>query len=109
LPLGFGEVPYRPDQVMHLEGDISRLTSATGWTPRTTLCEGLARTIAWHRSQQNGIGTLRAPIDDMRRAFPDRPCRRTECADYIRSRHTECADPIVQPTANRFQFQGDRA
>lgn len=50
LPLGFGEVPYRPDQVMRLEADISALTAATGWTPRLPLDEGLARTIAWLRT-----------------------------------------------------------
>ena len=45
LPLGFGEVPYRPDQVMHLQADISRLKAATGWEPETGLAEGLARTV----------------------------------------------------------------
>jgi UDP-glucose 4-epimerase len=51
LPLGIGEVPYRPDQVMHLEADISKLTKATGWTPATSLEEGLKQTVAWHRQQ----------------------------------------------------------
>lgn len=51
LPLGFGEVPYRPDQVMRLEADIGRLNAATGWSPRTTLAEGLRQTIAWHAGQ----------------------------------------------------------
>lgn len=50
LPLGIGEVPYRPDQVMHLEADITALTTATGWTPRVPLHEGLAKTIAWLRT-----------------------------------------------------------
>jgi len=50
LPLGFGEVPYRPDQVMHLQADVSRLCSVTGWTPRTALAEGLARTVDWYRA-----------------------------------------------------------
>lgn len=48
LPVGFGEVPYRADQVMHLEADISRL-AALGWRPRISLAEGLARTVAWCR------------------------------------------------------------
>jgi nucleoside-diphosphate-sugar epimerase len=48
LPLGIGEVAYRPDQVMHLEADISRLTQATGWAPATSLEQGLKQTIAWH-------------------------------------------------------------
>jgi UDP-glucose 4-epimerase len=48
LPVGFGEVPYRPDQVMHLEADISRLT-ALGWRPRVSLADGVARTVDWCR------------------------------------------------------------
>lgn len=49
LPLGFGEVDYRPDQVMHLESDIGALNAATGWAPRLSLEQGLADTIEWHR------------------------------------------------------------
>jgi len=49
LALGFGDVPYRPDQVMHLQADISKIVGATGWRPRTALEEGLRRTIEWHR------------------------------------------------------------
>lgn len=49
LPLGFGQVPYRPDQVMHLEADISRLTELTGWTPRVLLADGLRQTVEWYR------------------------------------------------------------
>lgn len=45
LPLGFGEVPYRPDQVMHLEADIARLKMVTGWVPKTTLDEGLLNVV----------------------------------------------------------------
>lgn len=37
----FGAVPYRPDQVMHLEADVSRLSRTTGWAPRVSLHEGL--------------------------------------------------------------------
>lgn len=49
--LGFGEVAYRPDQVMHLEADIRRLTGATGWTPRVALEDGIAETVAWFRER----------------------------------------------------------
>ncbi len=49
LSLGFGQVPYRPDQVMHLEADISRLTELTGWTPRVLLADGLRQTVEWYR------------------------------------------------------------
>jgi UDP-glucose 4-epimerase len=51
LPLGIGDIPYRPDQVMHLEADISRLQQATGWCPQFTLAEGLQRTVAWQKAQ----------------------------------------------------------
>lgn len=51
LPLGFGEVPYRPDQVMRLQADITKLKTATGWEPTISLAEGLQRTIEWHRGQ----------------------------------------------------------
>ncbi|MCE9606319.1 MAG: NAD(P)-dependent oxidoreductase [Planctomycetia bacterium] len=51
--IGFGEVPYRPDQVMRLEANITRLRAATGWQPRVSLVEGLSRTVAWCRSLQN--------------------------------------------------------
>ncbi len=52
LPLGFGKTPYRPDQVMHLEADIARLSGATGWKPRIQLSEGLAETVKWYRERQ---------------------------------------------------------
>lgn len=51
LEIGFGEIPYAPDQVMHLEADISRLRSATGWEPETSLEEGLRRTVEWFKTE----------------------------------------------------------
>lgn len=48
LALGFGEVPYRPDQVMHLQACIDRLRAATGWQPRVPLDEGLRLTVEWY-------------------------------------------------------------
>jgi nucleoside-diphosphate-sugar epimerase len=50
LELVFGEIEYRPDQIWHMEADISRLTAATGWRPSVQLRSGLEATIAWHRS-----------------------------------------------------------
>ena len=46
LPLGFGEVPYRPDQVMHLEADITSLSLASGWRPQVALEDGLFDLVA---------------------------------------------------------------
>ena len=48
LPLGFGDVQYRPDQVMHLQADISRLNRATNWSPKYDLDRAIKETVAWH-------------------------------------------------------------
>lgn len=52
MDLVFGEIPFRPDQVMHMQADIGRLKVATGWTPQVSFAEGIARTVAWHRQHQ---------------------------------------------------------
>jgi nucleoside-diphosphate-sugar epimerase len=49
LALGFGEIAYRPDQVMHLQADITRLLQL-GWQPAKVLRQGLAETVDWYRS-----------------------------------------------------------
>lgn len=49
LPLGFGEIDYRPDQVMHLQADISKLRLATGWLPRVEIDHGIKETIEWFK------------------------------------------------------------
>lgn len=53
IPLGFGKLPYRFGQVMHLEADNSALLRATKWLPKVSLEEGLASTIAWHRAKNS--------------------------------------------------------
>lgn len=45
LPLGFGEIPYHPDQIMRLQANVSKLKNDTGWTPQVSLREGLKRVI----------------------------------------------------------------
>ena len=49
LPLGFGEVPYSPLQVMHLEADISTLQADTGFTPTTAFADGIRATIEYQK------------------------------------------------------------
>lgn len=52
LPLGFGEVPYGPLQVMHLQADISALQADTGFVPKTPFAEGIRRTMDWVKREQ---------------------------------------------------------
>jgi nucleoside-diphosphate-sugar epimerase len=49
--LGFGDIPYRPDQVMILQADISRL-EALGWRPQIGLAQGLSETVTWYNAHQ---------------------------------------------------------
>ena len=62
LSLGFGEVSYRPDQVMRLHADISALSEMTGWTPVISLHDGLTELVRWSQHKMPGRGaTARAP------------------------------------------------
>ena len=45
----YGALPYRPDQVMHLQADITKLRAATGWSPQVNLEEGIRRTVEWEK------------------------------------------------------------
>lgn len=45
LPLGFGQIPYGPLQVMHLQADISALQADTGFAPQVEFAEGIRNTI----------------------------------------------------------------
>ena len=51
LKIGFGDIPYNKDQVMHMEADISSLTEDTGWTPSTDFREGIQVLI--HKIKEN--------------------------------------------------------
>lgn len=48
LPLGFGQVQYRSDQVMHLQANISKLNKATGWLPKSDIDQAIKKTVAWY-------------------------------------------------------------
>jgi UDP-glucose 4-epimerase len=43
--VNYGVVPYRPDQVMHLEADVSKIFAATRWKFKVTVEEGIKRII----------------------------------------------------------------
>ena len=51
MELVFGEIPFRPDQVMHMQAEVSRLCEATGWAPRIAIEDGLVGTVAWYRAR----------------------------------------------------------
>lgn len=52
LAAAYGAVPYRPDQVMHLEADIGRLQRATGWQPQVRLAEGLRECVEFLKKRR---------------------------------------------------------
>ena len=47
IKIGMGELDYYPNQVMHLEADISYLTRDTGFVPQYTFEEGIKETVEW--------------------------------------------------------------
>lgn len=46
----YGAVPYRKDQVMHLEADITKLKAATGWSPIVTRFEGIRKVVEFEQN-----------------------------------------------------------
>lgn len=52
---GIGKKDYAPNQVMHLEADVSDLTADTGFKPTITFEEGLKRTINWINTENDYI------------------------------------------------------
>ena len=51
LPLGLGEIPYPPNQVMRLEADISQLTRDTGFVPAVPFEAGIRRVVEQYRQR----------------------------------------------------------
>lgn len=43
--LGFGDLPMRPDEYMHVVGDPGKTRRALGWIPATSIEEGIRKTI----------------------------------------------------------------
>lgn len=56
LEIGFGELPYYQNQVMHLEADIANLKNDTGFEPRYTFEEGIRETIDWMKKRVEQTG-----------------------------------------------------
>ncbi len=49
--LRFGALEYAPHEIMHACANLQS-ARALGWEPRTSLEEGIMRSIAWHRNQK---------------------------------------------------------
>lgn len=49
LELGFGDVPYAPNQVMYLCADIDELTEDTGFVPEIGFERGIRAIVEWYR------------------------------------------------------------
>ncbi len=49
----FGTIPMRPDEMMENSSDISLLRSRLAWSPRTSVDEGLRKTIAWFKENRD--------------------------------------------------------
>ncbi len=45
--VNFGVIPYRPDQVMHLEANIEKIKKCIGWSSKVNLETGILNTVEW--------------------------------------------------------------
>lgn len=45
--IGYGDLPYGKDTVMHLEGDITKIKKEIGFAPTVSFEEGITKTIEW--------------------------------------------------------------
>jgi UDP-glucose 4-epimerase len=54
FPIIYGEIPYRPDQVMHLEANTEKLISDTDWIPQYDLDYGLRELVEYVKSNMDG-------------------------------------------------------
>lgn len=65
IDIGMGEIDYYPNQVMHLEADISNLTEDTGFVPKYSFEEGIRETVEWVKSNYISCNTFNQP-DEVR-------------------------------------------
>ncbi len=50
--LGFGDIPYAENQIMHLQADISKLQADVGFIPSVSFSEGIKRTVEWYNASK---------------------------------------------------------
>lgn len=56
LEIGVGELEYYPNQVMHLEADLSNLKADTGFEIRYSFEQGIRETVDWVRERNKSKG-----------------------------------------------------
>jgi nucleoside-diphosphate-sugar epimerase len=62
-----GAIPMRPDEILTTSADISSARTVLGWQPRTSLEEGLRKSIAWFTEHRELAGQLaQRPSDTAR-------------------------------------------
>lgn len=57
----FGALPERPTEIWRMYADSSKARERLAWAPRTSLDEGLTRTIDWYRRELAAGGSSFAP------------------------------------------------
>jgi len=50
IEIQYGLVPYREDQIMHLEANIKKISSQINWMPLVEIDDGLEKTVNWWKS-----------------------------------------------------------
>jgi nucleoside-diphosphate-sugar epimerase len=48
----FGALDYRPNEIWRMYGDTTKVRTLLGWTPTTSLVDGLSATIEWCRTHR---------------------------------------------------------
>ena len=52
----FGALPTRPEEMTHTSVSIERLRKAIGWTPPTTMADGIRETVEWDSERMKDEG-----------------------------------------------------
>lgn len=58
----FGALPERPTEIYRMYADSAKARERLGWAPRTSLDEGLSRTVEWYRRELDVPGSSFAPV-----------------------------------------------
>ena len=59
LPVGLGERPYPPEQVMYLCADNTDIIDDLGYKYRYSFEKGIKETVEWYKNMMNGsLGTF---------------------------------------------------